>query len=579
MRAHGIVRIRVGESHMTHTRGKVMHFIQRLVRQACLGTTLGIGICTFAFTGCNKEIIAFPTKEEKTPKLIGSSAAPYGLEPMEVMGYGVVVGLPGTGGNIPQGPARSAALAMLNQKKFDKPTEFLASKEAAVVLVMGKVAAGARPGDTFDVELKCLDEDRQTTSLRGGYLLFCSLKDVADVSQLSERTAESGSQFRTGFEWAIAEGPVMIKLGQTSDLRKGCVVAGARLKKERQVALMLRGDNIKKAEHAMRIGTAIDERFRVQTSGNFAKIADPKDAEHILLRIPDQYRSNVTRFLEVLGRIPYESGSMERLAWQRKCSDDLLDPDKCFEAAVRLEAIGSDVASELAKGCKHDHLKVRFAAAEALAYLGNSELSSDVLADVALRSPELRSYAITALTVNRDSACSTKLRELLTSDSIETRYAAFVALRTAHPTDPALRTLQARDASYNLYDVAAQSQPMVHVSTVGKPEIVLFGKGHQLQAPCSLTAGPDLVVTLREGEADCTISMTDADGKQVKRRCPSSVNQVLAMSSQMGASYADLVDLLRQASENHCLSTKLVIDGMPKLIPWSQLARADLPGQ
>jgi hypothetical protein len=418
---------------------------------------------------------------------------------MEVMGYGVVVGLPGTGGNIPQGPARSAALGLLNQKKFEKPTEFLASKEAAVVLVMGKVAAGARNGDTFDIELKCLDEDRQTTSLQGGYLLFCSLKDVADVSQLSERTAESGSQYRSGFDWAIAEGPVMIKLGQSADQRKGRVVAGARLKKERQVALMMRGDYAKKAEHAMRIGAAIDERFRVQSSGNFAKIADPKDAQHILLRIPDQYRQNVPRFLEVLGRIPYDAGNMERMTWQQKCGDDLLDPDRCFEAAVRLEAIGNDVTGQLAKGCKHDHMKVRFAAAESLAYLGNSELSADVLVDVALRSPELRSYAISALAVNKDSACSTKLRDLLTCDSVETRYAAFVAMRTAHPTDPSLRAFHVKDANYCLYDVAANTQPMIHVSTVGKPEIVIFGKGHQLLAPCSLVVGADIVVNLREG--------------------------------------------------------------------------------
>jgi flagellar basal body P-ring protein FlgI len=550
------------------------------LRALCIGAMLITSTGILSLSGCNKEIIAFPNSNaEKMPKLIGTSAAPYGLEDMEVLGYGVVVGLPGTGGNIPQGPARSAALALLKQKNFERPTEFLASKEAAVVLVMGKVAAGSRPGDTFDVELKCLDEDRITSSLRGGYLLFCSLKDVADVSQLSERTADSGSQYRSGFEWAIAEGPVMLKPGASADLRKGRVVAGARLKKERQVALVMRTSNAaRKAEHAMRIGSAIDERFRVQTSGNFAKIADAKDADHILLRIPDQYRTNVPRFLEVLGRVPYEAGNMEKVAWMRKCGEDLLDPDKCFEAAVRLEALGSDVAGELVKACKSEFMKVRFAAAESLAYLGNSEVSSEVLASIAQHSPELRSYAITALTVNKDSACSTKLRELMNSDSIETRYAAFVAMRTAHPTDTSLRAMQVKDASYTLYDVPVNSQPMVHVSTMGKPEVVLFGKGHELLAPCSLIAGPDMVVTLREGEDQCTITVTDAEGKQVKRKCASSLNQVLALAAQMGASYADQVELLRQAAENHCLSSRLGIDSMPKLVPWSQLARTELTG-
>ncbi|MFT3882265.1 MAG: flagellar basal body P-ring protein FlgI [Gemmatales bacterium] len=183
--------------------------------------------------GCNKEILHLPSTEEKTPKLIGSTASPYGLEPLEVLGYGVVVGLQGTGGNVPQGPARSAALAMLTQQKMEKPTEFLASKDAAVVLVTCKVAPGARPGDFFDAEIRCLDEDRQTTSLRGGFLLLSSLKDVADISQLSEKGREGGPNYRTGMEWVVANGPVMVADSKDNEHRKGRIVAGGRLKKER----------------------------------------------------------------------------------------------------------------------------------------------------------------------------------------------------------------------------------------------------------------------------------------------------------------------------------------------------------
>ncbi|HMO34869.1 MAG TPA: HEAT repeat domain-containing protein, partial [Gemmatales bacterium] len=404
-----------------------------------------------------------------------------------------------------------------------------------------------------------------------------SLKDVADVSQLSERAAEGGSQYRTGHEWAIAEGPVMTKIGTSPDQRKGKIVAGARLKKERPVALMIRSaSTARKAEQAMRLGQAIDERFRVQNTGNFAKIADPRDENCILLRIPDQYRNNVPRFLEVLGRIPYEAGSMERLAWQRRCGEDLMDPDRCFEAAVRLEALGNETIGELTRGFVQEHVKVRFAAAEAIAYLGHGEQSADILAQVAQDSPELRSYAITALAVNRDSTSSSKLRELMSSNSVETRYAAFVAMRMAFPSDSSLRALHIREAGYTLYDVPVSTQPMVHVSTVGKPEIVLFGKGHQLLAPCSLIAGPDLIITLREGDEECTITVNDAEGKQVKRRCSTSLHQVLAQSAQMGANYADLVELLKQASENHCLSTTLAIDSLPRLVPWSQLARTEI---
>lgn len=527
--------------------------------------------------GCNKEILQLPAREAKLPRMIGSTAAPYGLEPMEVMGYGVVVGLPGTGGNVPQGPARSAALGMLTQQKMDKPAEFLASKEAAVVLVIGKIAPGARVGDLFDVEVKCLDEDRQTTSLRGGFLLLSSLKDVADVRELSDKGGNP--EYRTGFEWAFANGPVMLATGQESDTRKGRVVAGARLKKERPLALLIRSEYSKKADQAMLIGAAIDERFRVQASGSFAKIADPKDSKYITLRVPDQYRYNIPRYLEVLTRIPYEAGSTEKMMWQKQCAEDLLNPDKCFEAALRLESLGGEVQPYLLRGCKHQHLKVKFASAEALAYLGVSSEAADVLAEVARKSPEMRPYALTALSAVQDTACATRLRELMSQDSVETRYGAFVALRTAHPTDLGLKMMSSRESGYSIYEVAPQSRPMLHVSTTGKPEIVFFGKGHALLAPCSLTAGPELVVTLREGETECTVSLTEVGGKVVKRRCQANLPAVLTQCMQLGASYADVVDFLKQASMGHNLECNLVVDGMPRLIPWSELARAELPVQ
>jgi flagellar basal body P-ring protein FlgI len=548
-------------------------WISRLTHSTIVAAAFGL----LGFTGCNKEILSLPVSTEKAPKMINAVAAPFGLEPMNIMGYGVVVGLAGTGGNVPQGPARSAALAMLHQQKTEKPTEFLASRDAAVVLVTSKITAGARMGDSFDVEIRCLDEDKQTSSLRGGFLLLSSLKDVADVSQLSERTAEGGAQYRSGYEWAIANGPIMIEVGQDATARKGRVVGGARLKKERQLAMVMRGDFNKKAEQSLRVGSAIDERFRVQTSGNFAKIATPKDDQHILLRVPDQYKNNVPRFLEVLARIPYEAGNAERLAWQRKCGEDLLDPDRCFEAAIRLEAMGTEMRDELQKGCQAANIKVRFAAAESMAYLGGGGGTVDTLTEVVRQSPLLRPYALTALSVVSDPTAATRLRELLNSESIETKYGAFVALRTGYPTDVGLKSITARQAGCTIYDVAPGSAPFVHISTTGQPEIVIFGKGHELMTPFSITVGPEIVVAAREGDTECTISAVDANGKMAKRRCSLGMNEVLARCAESGASYADLVDLLRQASNNHCLSSKLVVDAMPRLIPWSQLARAEIP--
>ena len=89
--------------------------------------------------------------------------------------------------------------------------------------------------------------------------------------------------------------------------------------------------------------------------------------------------------------------------------------------------------------------------------------------------------------------------------------------------------------------------------------------------------GPELVISARDGENECTISAMDANGKTVKRRCSTALGDVLARCSESGASYADLVDMLRQASNGHNLSSKLVVNAMPRIVPWSQLARAEIP--
>jgi len=399
---------------------------------------------------------------------------------------------------------------------------------------------------------------------------------VADISQLSEKGRDGGPNYRTGVEWVVANGPLMVATSKDNEVRQGRIVAGGKLKKERPLALVIHSEYTKKAQMAMLIGSAIDERFRVQASGSFAKIADAKNTETITLRVPDQYKLNVPRFLEVVNRIPHEAASTERMMWQRKCADDLTNPDKCFEAALRMEALGGEVRDQLAKLCKHEHIKVRFASAESLAYLGVAGAAADTLAEVAQTSPELRPYALTALAVMDDPACAARLRELMCCDSMETRYGAFVALRTSHPSDTSMKVFRAKEAGCCIYEVAPQSKPLVHLSTTGKPEVVLFGKGHTMLAPFSLTAGPELVVTARDGETECMISLTDVGGKVTKRRSSCDLGEILVRCTDMGASYADLVDLLKQASNGHNLNAKMVIDGMPRLIPWPELARANI---
>lgn len=539
---------------------------------------LALACTLIALCGCNKEIIKLTKDDNKNvPKMVGAVASPFGLEQFSVLGYGVVGALPGTGGNIPTGSARSAALRLLTRQMDDVPG-FLASKEAAVVLVRALIPPGCKPGDAFDVEVQCLEEDRQTTSLRGGYLLACSLADVEDVSQLSQYSKDKGPNYRTGHEWATAQGPILTGIGDETDPRKGRVLSGGKAKKERQLALLIKGEQSKKAETAALVGRAVDDRFRVQASGNFIRIADAKRPDYVALRVPEAYKHNLQRYLDVLERIPVEADSVARMAWQRRCADELYDSNKCFEVVLRLEALGAETEEILRKACQHPDPRIRFVAAEALAYM-DRPTSADPLAQIASNFPQMRPYALAALAVVDDSSCTARLRELMACSSVETRCGAFVALRTGHPQDLALKTISSKEMGFSLYHVAPNSEPLIHVATTGRPEIVLFGNGHELIPPFSVTVGADLILTAREGQKECTLTRTEPGGKTEKQSCSLQVSEVINRASQMGANYADIVDLLRQAFHGKNTSGQFVVDGLPRVVPWSDLARIEAPLQ
>ena len=113
------------------------------------------------------------------------------------------------------------------------------------------------------------------------------------------------------------------------------------------------------------------------------------------------------------------------ISYRQRLAADLLDPDRTVAAALRLEALGDSSVSPLQEGLKSKNVKVRFCAAEALAYLGNSA-GAEELATIVVQQPYLRAFALTALASLRQEGSSRRLRELLAeSNNDEVRYGAF----------------------------------------------------------------------------------------------------------------------------------------------------------
>jgi flagellar P-ring protein precursor FlgI len=98
-----------------------------------------------------------------------------GQRPNQLIGYGLVVGLDGTGDNSGSNPVTGqSVITMLNSLGVAVPQGInLQARNAAVVMVTAELAALARPGQAMDVTVSSLTNAR---SLRGGTLLMTPLK-------------------------------------------------------------------------------------------------------------------------------------------------------------------------------------------------------------------------------------------------------------------------------------------------------------------------------------------------------------------------------------------------------------------
>ena len=150
-----------------------------------------------------------------------------GVRSNQLVGYGVVVGLDGTGDQTTQTPFTTQSLvSMLNQLGVTLPPGLaLQLRNVAAVMLTAQMPAFARPGQAIDVTVSSMGNSR---SLRGGTLLLASLRGV------------------DGQVYALAQGNVLIagagaSSGGTSvavnHLNAGRIPGGATIERPVQAAL------------------------------------------------------------------------------------------------------------------------------------------------------------------------------------------------------------------------------------------------------------------------------------------------------------------------------------------------------
>ena len=207
-----------------------------------------------------------------------------GVRENPLVGYGLVVGLDGTGDSLRNSPfTRQSLTAMLERLGVNTRGETLNTKNVAAVMVTAKLPPFVSQGTTVDVIISAIGD---ATNLAGGMLLVTPLM-AAD-----------------GEVYAVAQGPVAVggfsAQGQAGSVKQGVPTSGRiangavvereipyTLAAERSLRLLLKNPDLTTAR---RVAEAVNTFLN-------APAAVPTDPSTVALALPSGYPGNIVSLL------------------------------------------------------------------------------------------------------------------------------------------------------------------------------------------------------------------------------------------------------------------------------------------
>ena len=222
-----------------------------------------------------------------------------GVRSNQLVGYGLVVGLNGSGDSDQARIQLQSVVNMLERMGVTTTVADIKLKNVAAVMVTATLPPFSKQGNRIDVLVSSLGDAK---SISGGTLIMTPLKGG------------------DGLVYAVAQGPVLTNSfafgGQAASAQKnhptaGNVPNGALVERELPNALAGRSTlrlNLNQADFttASRIAAAINDRFSEQV----ASTADPGS---VALKIPDEYSSKMVDFVAALETIEVRPDSQARV--------------------------------------------------------------------------------------------------------------------------------------------------------------------------------------------------------------------------------------------------------------------------
>ncbi len=485
-----------------------------------------------------------------------------GLEPTLVSGFGLVVGLNGTGGGtlddrvagtmerlmgqqgIGRGSNASGAMVDPLSGQPKTPRQLLRDPNVAVVLVEAVVPPGSPDGYTFDVFVRALN----ATSLDGGRLWTTELR-------------VGGAQTFGGYQTrklAEASGPIYINPfsnpGRESDgvtRTVGRILDGGVVTSPFGIQLVL--DNASPTL-ARSMVDAINSRFP-ERAGDRGPTARGRSSQDIEINIPSRYRDKPDEFLQIL-RFLTMDGRFAPEQYAQQYSRQIRSlPALADELAWALIGLGEPAIPFCRELYDESELIPKLAGLRAGAILGDPRAAAPLL-EIARSAPSsvLRAEAI-GLVARLDAGpqVDQALRELTWSRELSVRVAAYEA-RAERAQRAQFNRLVARERSRPqgtgsvslaslerharvflpdgtiqgvsrrpmggasfLLDRVDGGEPLIYITQQGEPRVVLFGESPQIETPTFVSAWDDRlwIIAEEQGAERLRIRYRDARTGQV----------------------------------------------------------------
>lgn len=233
---------------------------------------ISLGLSVFLAALC-----FFPTRAEAVR--IKDIASFSGMRTNQLVGYGLVVGLSGTGDKKDSTFTMRSMVNMLEKMGVQVDMSKMRPKNVAAVMVTAQMPLSSKPGNAMDVTVSSLGD---ATSLLGGVLIQTPLKGI------------------DGKIYALAQGPLTVggfsieggqARGQKNITTVAQVPGGATI--ERGVPYEFNAlDNLTLSMHSPDFTTTnqVVERLNKALGGNFAKATD---AGTVKLDVPQDFQGNI----------------------------------------------------------------------------------------------------------------------------------------------------------------------------------------------------------------------------------------------------------------------------------------------